>query len=56
MVQVGGDDPKKVAEVIHKGKFNTILGNFTFDAKGDVQNIHQVMFRWHDGNYMEAGQ
>ncbi len=56
MAQAGGDDSKKAAEAIHKGKFDTILGNFAFDAKGDVQNIHQVMFRWHDGNYMEAGQ
>ena len=30
-------DPKKIAEVIHSGKvFNTMLGDVSFDAKGDV--------------------
>jgi branched-chain amino acid transport system substrate-binding protein len=30
-------DPKKVAEVMHSGKvFNTVLGDLSFDKKGDV--------------------
>jgi branched-chain amino acid transport system substrate-binding protein len=30
-------DPKKVAEVMHSGKvFSTVLGDISFDAKGDV--------------------
>jgi branched-chain amino acid transport system substrate-binding protein len=30
-------DPKKVAEVMHSGKvFNTVLGDFAFDKKGDI--------------------
>lgn len=30
-------DPKKVAEVMHSGKvFNTVLGDISFDKKGDV--------------------
>ena len=30
-------DPKKVAEVMHSGKvFNTMLGDLSFDKKGDV--------------------
>jgi branched-chain amino acid transport system substrate-binding protein len=40
-------DPRKVAEVMHSGKsFSTVLGNITFDKKGDVSN---------DG-YMVAGK
>jgi len=32
-------DPKKVAEVMHSGKaFNTVLGDISFDKKGDVSN------------------
>ena len=30
-------DPKKVADVMHSGKvFNTVLGDLTFDKKGDI--------------------
>jgi branched-chain amino acid transport system substrate-binding protein len=49
-----GDDPVKVAAAIHKGKFDTTLGTWSYDEKGDVENIRQLMFLWHDGNYMEA--
>src|SRR5580692_10513007 len=32
-------DPKKVAEVMHSGKaFSTVLGDISFDKKGDVSN------------------
>jgi len=32
-------DPKKVAEAMHSGKaFNTVLGDISFDKKGDVSN------------------
>src|SRR5215472_15669671 len=32
-------DPKKVAEVMHSGKaFNTVLGDISFDKRGDVSN------------------
>ena len=40
-------DPKKIAEVMHSGKpFKTVLGDLTYDKKGDVTN---------DG-YMVAGK
>ncbi len=53
LTKVGSDDPSKIADFIHKNEFNTILGKWNFDAKGDVDNIHQVMFRWHDGQFEE---
>ena len=32
-------DPKKVAEVMHSGKkFKTVIGDLSFDKKGDVSN------------------
>ncbi|MFL6799547.1 MAG: branched-chain amino acid ABC transporter substrate-binding protein [Xanthobacteraceae bacterium] len=35
--QANSIDPKKVAEVMHSGKvFNTVLGDLSFDKKGDV--------------------
>jgi branched-chain amino acid transport system substrate-binding protein len=40
-------DPKKVAEVMHSGKaFKTVLGDISFDKKGDVSN----------SGYMVGGQ
>lgn len=37
-------DPKKVAAEIHSGKpFKTVLGDITFDKKGDVSNEGYVV-------------
>jgi branched-chain amino acid transport system substrate-binding protein len=51
-----GNDPAKVADEIHKDTFNTILGPWSFDAKGDVNNIHLVMYRWHNGEFGEIAE
>jgi branched-chain amino acid transport system substrate-binding protein len=50
-----GSDPAKIAAEIHKSEFDTILGKWSFDAKGDVRNIHAVVYRWHQGRYEEVG-
>jgi branched-chain amino acid transport system substrate-binding protein len=51
-------DPKKVAEVMHSGKvFNTVLGEISFDAKGDVTGYtiggkkkdRYVLYTWKKG-------
>jgi branched-chain amino acid transport system substrate-binding protein len=40
-------DPKKVAEVLHSGrKFNTVIGELSFDKKGDVTRLDYVMYVW----------
>ena len=36
-------DPKKVAEAIHKGKWNTVLGPISYDAKGDITVIDSIV-------------
>src|SRR5262249_40925045 len=37
-------DPKKVADVMHSGKaFSTVLGDVSFDRKGDVSNDGYVV-------------
>jgi branched-chain amino acid transport system substrate-binding protein len=60
-------EPKKVAEVMHSGKvFNTVLGDISFDAKGDVTGYtingkkkdRYVLYIWKKGpdgkiNYFE---
>src|SRR6202011_31973 len=40
-------DPKKVAEVIHSGKkFKTVIGEISYDKKGDVTRLDYVMYVW----------
>src|SRR5882757_1246700 len=40
-------DPKKVAEVMHSGcKFSTVIGDLSFDKKGDVARLDYVMYVW----------
>jgi branched-chain amino acid transport system substrate-binding protein len=40
-------DPKKVAEVMHSGrKFSTVLGDISYDNKGDVTRLDYVMYVW----------
>jgi len=35
------------------GKFNTVLGELSFDSKGDVTLPGYVFYRWHDGKYAQ---
>jgi branched-chain amino acid transport system substrate-binding protein len=40
-------DPKKVAEKMHSGmKFHTVLGELSFDKKGDLTKLDYVMYLW----------
>lgn len=46
-----------VAKVLKSGwKFDTILGNISFDAKGDVAAPGYVVYVWKDGKYDYAEQ
>ena len=40
-------DPKKVAEKMHSGmKFSTVIGDISFDKKGDITRLDYVMYVW----------
>jgi branched-chain amino acid transport system substrate-binding protein len=40
-------DPKKVAEVMHSGrKFSTVIGDISYDTKGDVTRLDYTMYVW----------
>ena len=40
-------DPKKVAEKMHSGmKFKTVLGDLSYDKKGDITRLDYVMYIW----------
>ena len=56
MNKAASTDPAKVAAIVHQDEFDTILGKWTFDDKGDVRNIREVMYRWHDGKFAETGE
>jgi hypothetical protein len=53
-------DPKKVAERIKSGmKFNTVIGELSYDKKGDLTRIGYVLYIWKKGadgkiTYVEA--
>ena len=40
-------DPKKVAEKMHSGmKFHTVIGDLSYDKKGDITRLDYVMYVW----------
>jgi branched-chain amino acid transport system substrate-binding protein len=40
-------EPKKVAEVMHSGMpFHTVLGDISYDKKGDRRNVDYVWYVW----------
>src|SRR6476661_1277679 len=40
-------EPKKVAEKMHSGmKFKTVLGDISYDKKGDITKLDYVMYIW----------
>lgn len=43
-------DPRKVADVIHSGRiFKTVIGDLSFDGKGDITRPDYVMYEWREG-------
>ena len=50
-------DAKKVAGVLKQGKYDTVLGPLSFDAKGDITILDYVVYKWDaKGNYAELPQ
>jgi branched-chain amino acid transport system substrate-binding protein len=48
--QAGGVQPKKMAEVMHQGKpFKTVIGDISFDKKGDITRPDYVLYVWKKG-------
>jgi branched-chain amino acid transport system substrate-binding protein len=49
--KAGTTDPSTVAEELHKGQFDTVLGSIGFDEKGDVTAPGYVVYVWKNGTY-----
>ncbi|MBO6826561.1 MAG: branched-chain amino acid ABC transporter substrate-binding protein, partial [Sneathiella sp.] len=47
----GTADPGKVIGSLNTGKFDTVLGNLSFDGKGDVKLPGYVWYEWKGGKY-----
>lgn len=47
-------DPKKVAEAVRSGTWDTVLGPISYDKKGDITKLDYVFYAWKkDGSYAE---
>jgi branched-chain amino acid transport system substrate-binding protein len=46
-------DTKKVIEALNTGKFQTVLGEFSFDEKGDPTLPPYVFYVWKGGSYSQ---
>lgn len=47
-------DPRRVADTIKSGEWDTALGTLSFDSKGDRKQIDYVVYRWDaKGNFAE---
>jgi branched-chain amino acid transport system substrate-binding protein len=48
--QVGSVDAKKMSDVMKQGKpFKTVIGDISFDKKGDITRPDYVMYTWKKG-------
>jgi branched-chain amino acid transport system substrate-binding protein len=56
VAKVGGTDPDKVAEALKSMQFNTVMGTYGFDSKGDVTAPGYVFYAWKNGTYGYASE
>jgi branched-chain amino acid transport system substrate-binding protein len=49
--KAGTVDPKKVAETLRGGAWDSVLDKLSFDKKGDRTTADYVWYMWHDGDY-----
>ncbi|PHQ71881.1 MAG: branched chain amino acid ABC transporter substrate-binding protein [Sneathiella sp.] len=47
----GSTDQEAVMKALNAGKFDTVLGELSFDQKGDVTLPGYVWYEWKNGNY-----
>jgi branched-chain amino acid transport system substrate-binding protein len=54
VIKAGTTDAKKVAAMLHAGKWDTVLGPVAYTPKGDITAIDYVVYRWDaKGGYAE---
>ena len=50
----GNVHTRAVAGALRQGTFPTVVGNLRFDAKGDIEHPEIVMYKWHNGTYVQT--
>jgi branched-chain amino acid transport system substrate-binding protein len=45
-------DPKKAIAALHDGSYSTVIGDLSFDAKGDVTKPDYIIYQWTKGAYI----
>lgn len=56
LVKAGAVDNKKLADALHAGTFNTVVGEVQFDKKGDVVKPAYVLYEWKNGKAVPFAQ
>jgi branched-chain amino acid transport system substrate-binding protein len=51
--KAGTTDPKKVADTLRAGTWDTVLGPISYDKKGDITKSDYVFYIWHNGDYAQ---
>jgi branched-chain amino acid transport system substrate-binding protein len=52
--KAGTVDPKKVAEMLKSGgPWASVLGDISYDSKGDIKKSDYVWYIWHNGDYKQ---
>ena len=49
--RTGSDELKPVADLLRRGRFDTVLGRVSFDDKGDLEGATWAWHVWEDGTY-----
>jgi branched-chain amino acid transport system substrate-binding protein len=52
ITRAGSADYEKTVAAMHQGSYATVLGDISFDSKGDVTKPDYIMYRWTQGNYV----
>lgn len=51
--QTGATDADTVSRALHSRVFNTVLGSFSFNAKGDADLPPYALYEWRKGSFQE---
>ncbi|HEU0118253.1 MAG TPA: branched-chain amino acid ABC transporter substrate-binding protein [Alphaproteobacteria bacterium] len=51
ITRAGTTQLPKVVAALHQGSYQTVIGDISFDAKGDVTKPDYVIYRWSKGEY-----
>lgn len=49
----GSTDAAKVADALHSATIPTVIGDLSWDAKGDLTRVNYAWFVWQNGRYSE---